>query len=156
MVFCAFFQRIALLFRLKRTCWGWLVMKVQLRIDSARGVLYWKASGHFSLQELLGAVAEVMKHPDYRPGLKSLNDLREVTVSFTTAEVRTVAEFLKGQDGLIGQGKIAMVLSNDAAYGMTRAFQVYATNPSMQFEVFRDIPSACEWLGIDPPEDLPD
>jgi len=131
-------------------------MKGNLRIDTERGILYWKASGHFTLQELLVAVAEVVKHPDYRPGLKSLNDLRGVTVSFTTAEVRTVAEFLKNQDGLIGQGKIAIVLSQDAVYGMTRAFQVYATTPSMQFEVFRDIPAACEWLGIDLPEELPD
>jgi hypothetical protein len=127
------------------------MMRTEHRIDAARGVLYWKASGSFTLQELLEALSEVMDHPDYRPDMKSLNDLREITLPFSTPEVQTVADLLKKSSSLIGEGKVAVVLTHDAAYGMGRAFQVYAESCSAEIQIFRDMQAACDWLGIEPP-----
>lgn len=127
------------------------MVRTEYHIDTARGVLYWKASGSFTLQELLEALSEVMDHPDYHPGMKSLNDLREITLAFATPEVQTLAGLLAERSSVIGEGKVAVVLTHDAAYGMGRAFQVYAESCSAEIQVFRDMQAACDWLGIELP-----
>jgi len=130
-----------------------LVMPVVVRIDKQQGLVFRKATGTISVEELLASFLSVLQHPDYRSGMSSLNDLREVTVSSYSPQVKKIAEFLKNHSEQTGAARAALVVSSDAMFGMGRALQGFASRSPMEIEIFRDMGEARKWLGLEPEED---
>ncbi|MGV6849213.1 MAG: hypothetical protein ACWA5A_12630 [Marinibacterium sp.] len=54
-------------------------MPVSFRIFPGRGLVYVRYAGHTYLDESFAAIADYMRHPDFRPGQKQLVDLAAVT-----------------------------------------------------------------------------
>ncbi|MGH7562201.1 MAG: hypothetical protein ACRENB_14410 [Gemmatimonadales bacterium] len=51
---------------------------------------------------------------------------------------------------LYRRSRRAFVVQKVAHYGLSRMFQVYCELEGREFEVFRDLPSAAEWLDRTP------
>ena len=45
---------------------------------------------------------------------------------------------------------MALVAPSDYVYAVARMFQVYEESRGSELEVFRDLPSALEWMGLPP------
>jgi hypothetical protein len=53
-------------------------MPVNQTIDKRGGIIYRTVSGSVTMDELLRSFGSVLADVDYRPGMKSLTDMREV------------------------------------------------------------------------------
>jgi hypothetical protein len=122
-------------------------MPVDVWIDKENGLICRTLRDEISIDEILASLEQTANHPDYRPGMKSLNDLREFVPQSTGNDVRRVADYLlehaTDREGL----EAAVVVSRAVDYGMTRMLQALADSPSFRISVFYDLDEAKEWLG---------
>jgi hypothetical protein len=126
-------------------------MPVTQRIDKEAGVVYRTATGHLEMEELVTVVLGAIDHPDYRPGMKSLTDLRGIDHEVTREDIQRLAELLRGRQTEISGGRGAIVVSSDVSFGMARMLEGLTTQVPYELNVFRDIAEACAWLGIPVP-----
>lgn len=54
-------------------------MAISVHILKQRGLVYVRYGGRIEVSETMAAFAEHLKHPDFRPGMKQLVDLADVT-----------------------------------------------------------------------------
>lgn len=74
-------------------------------------------------------------------------DLIDVTMTDVSAEeLRRIAGQDKQAVKTRGRVAIAVVASKDLAFGLSRVWQAYAENPQVVTQIFRDRPSAREWI----------
>ena len=130
-------------------------MPYSLKIDSARRRVAFKATGVFSKDEVLGAIKDMLAHPEFRPGTDALIDLSEVEdVPLSGADVRDKVELDKALLTEIGNARWAFVATRDVVYGLTRMFQLLMNDTPIAVETFRDTRAAEAWLGdVDPRDD---
>jgi hypothetical protein len=121
-------------------------MPVEFSIDKEDNIVYRTLRGEVRVDEVLASLEETAKHPDYRPGMKSLNDVREYTPRSTSSDVRQIAEYLLGHADVRKGLVAAVVVSQAVSYGMTRMLQALADNPDFSISVFYDLEEAKRWL----------
>jgi hypothetical protein len=124
-------------------------MPIETSIDTRNDLILRTLSGAVEAGELLEALEATLHHPDYHPGMKSLNDLRESTHSARVEDIQQVAGLiLKHVDRLEG-GRAAIVVSSAVSYGMGRMLQAYADDAPLEIAVFFDMAEARRWLGLE-------
>jgi len=111
-------------------------------------------TGSVTTVELLKSFASILAHPDYRPGMKSLTDMREVAHFATSGDIRQIVHFMEGCQDQISGGRAALVVSTDVSFGMARMLQIMSQHLPIEICVFRDLEEACTWLDIQAPENL--
>ncbi|MBW1813454.1 MAG: hypothetical protein JRJ39_07210 [Deltaproteobacteria bacterium] len=123
-------------------------MPVDVSIDKKSDLVLRVVQGLVSTDELLKSLEDVLNHPDYHPGMKSLTDLREATPFTNTGDVEQIANLLQKRKDRFKEGKAAVVVSKEVSYGMIRMLQAYAADSPFEIEVFYDIEEAKKWLGV--------
>jgi hypothetical protein len=123
-------------------------MSIDVSIDKRNNLVCRTLKDEIAIDEILVSLEETAKHPDYRPGMKSLNDMREYVPRSDSINVKRVAEYLlshiEDRQGL----EAAVVVSRAVDYGMTRMLQALADTPAMRIAVFYDLDEAKQWLGM--------
>jgi hypothetical protein len=115
------------------------------RIDSGRGVMELTGTGHVTSSEIATWQAEVRSHPDFDPALAVLADFRGASLSkVASTEVRRHAE----NDPFGPTSPHAIVVADDADYGVARMFEAYCELAQHKGPVraFRDPESAWAWI----------
>lgn len=123
---------------------------MSFRVDKDAGIVYRTMSGEVTTDELLESYAATLKHPDFRPGMKALTDMRELKPKAFRSDVLRVAEFVLKHRDQIGDLRIAVVVSADASYGLMRELEAELERSPVQIGLFRDMAEAEEWLGLPP------
>jgi hypothetical protein len=123
-------------------------MPITFRIDAESGVVYTNVQGLVSADDILEALKSIMGHPEFRPGLNGLADLRNIEGDLFSGDVRKIAELMIEFRKKIGSSKTAVIVSKDVTFGMARTYQVFAEKSSIKTEIFRDKDEALQWLGI--------
>ena len=117
-------------------------MPFSQRIDRAQGVIYTRAWGVLTDEDLSGIHAAKMAEPAYKPELTRLYDLSEVT------DVPVSSRAILRQSLATAEApnaRRAIVVPSDEAYGMARMFAILSGREGL-IQVFRDRPSAVQWL----------
>jgi hypothetical protein len=122
---------------------------VEVRIDVERGVVIRRAWGEVTVNELTESFSKVLQDPDYRSGMPSLSDLRDLKVTGFTPTIRGIAEFIERRREQTGAARAAVVVSSEAAYGLLRMLQALTHKSPMEIRPFRKMEEALEWLGLD-------
>ena len=118
-------------------------------IDTERNLVTLALRGQMSGQEVMLAVRNVWAHPDFRPEMLSLIDLRELQAVAETADIVKIAHFFKRQSQGVQWGKVAVVVSAVLSYGSTRMFGAYADSTGIELGVFYELDEAMSWLGFE-------
>ncbi len=118
-------------------------------IDKDSGIVHTTFEGYVSLTEIMDNITSLINRPDFVPGLKGISDLRYCSIDLHSADIKKIADLIITYSARIGPSKTAVVVSHDAVYGMTRMFQVFVDNTSLDIAIFRDLKKALQWLGID-------
>ena len=121
-------------------------MPVTFRIDKEAGIVYTVIEGPVDTKELLRELETLLDHPDFRPGLNGITDLRKSEMDTFTEDVQRVAEFFIRHREQVGASRTAIVLSGFVTYGMTRMFQAFADDSSVETQIFQDMDEAIEWI----------
>ena len=124
-------------------------MPITYTIDKHSRFIHRVVSGIVTSDEILANITEILQHPAYQPGMKSLTDLRATQHYASPQEVRQIANFILGQSEKVQGGKAAVVVSQDVSFGMVRMLELLTESSPLSIGVFKDLQEAYEWLGIE-------
>lgn len=125
-------------------------MGIRFVIDLACGCVVTRVSGSVSAADVHEYLRALRAHPDFNPDHPRLVDIRRITRMPTSAEMRMVAQTVWEREK--GYGRRALVADRDYPFGLLRMFEIIAGihSHTTEYRAFRDLPSAAEWLGLDP------
>ena len=104
--------------------------------------------GEFTVDEYLDGMEAFLRSEVFRPGIDSLWDFRQVSVQSVTADnLRSVAQYNKSLVPMRGESwRVALVVSAEVAFGLSRMFAAYVESAPNEVEVFRSMAEAETWL----------
>ena len=122
-------------------------MPATYRIDRSLRMVFSRALGVVTEAEILDHRRRLGKDPDFHPGFSQLVDLREVSeVAISIADMRVIAS----RTNLFSEeSRRAMVAQKDVVFGMARMYQMLREEGPEEIMVFREMPEARQWLGLD-------
>ncbi len=127
-------------------------MPITYRIDLELGAVFTTITGVLTDEEMIRHKEQLVKDPDFRPDLKQLSDVRGIeSLDVTPEGVRHFAVMDKEHASRLGEHRLAIVASEDAVFGTARMYQMFTEQNVEHVQVFRDMETAREWLGL-PPE----
>lgn len=94
-----------------------------------------------SAADIRRAISEVAER---FPGLARLWDFRSVRVDLAPGEIQQLANFAKSQATL--PSRVAIVVPDDASFGLSRMYEVYREDDVSEHMVFRSEEEARDWL----------
>ena len=119
-------------------------MTITVTIDADLAMVFTHATGKLDVGDVHAHRIGLREHPDYRPGMNHLIDLREAKLAPEPAELR----HLVSEDPFDGGGRRALLVADDLLYGMGRMYEMLAEQRRIAFRPFRSLADACAWLGI--------
>lgn len=123
-------------------------MGINTAIDTVNGIVIRSVTGELRSDDIKEAWEKLMEHPDYRPDMNIIWDVRECNVSNLSSDnIRDLAYFYtKKTSDLDRKIKISIVVPDDLLTGLTRMFQAYAHEAAFDLMAFRDLDQAIEWV----------
>jgi hypothetical protein len=122
-------------------------MPITFRIDKESGIVYTTIDGRTNTDEIVESLESLLNNPDFKPGLNGIADLRNSEMDTFSADVKRIAGLMIEYRNKIGPSKTAVVISKDVTFGMTRVFQAFSEQSSIETAIFRDMEEALRWLG---------
>ena len=124
-------------------------MPITYTIDKQRRFIQRVLSETVTTDEILANITEILDHPDYQPGMKSLTDLQALQHHATPQDVRQIAHFILGHGEQVQGGRAAVVVAEDVGFGMARMLELLTEDSPLTIGVFKNRKEAYDWLGIE-------
>jgi hypothetical protein len=118
---------------------------IRYDLDASAGRIETACIGEVSVDDVLAHFAELADLALPEP-LDVLLDLTPMTSLPETPQIRLVADALGSLAGRVRFGACAVVAKENALFGMSRMFGVYAEQAFDRVSVFRDRDEAERWL----------
>ena len=128
-------------------------MPLNYRIDADRRLVVARGSGILKDAEVFGYQREVWSRPDVA-GFDELIDMSAVTTVLLPSleRVRDLAELSAEMGRTAPKSRMAIVAPDDLSFGLGRMFDAYREGAAPGLKpvgVFRTLPEALAWLGIE-------
>ncbi len=126
-------------------------MPAELRFDPGRRMVHSRLFGVVTDEDFLTLTRAVIESTEMRPGFSELCDLRDATRVEITADAfrrNIVMTEPLDRDTSRRAARIAVVATEDAAYGVARMYETIRQESPVQVRAFRDIDAAHDWLGL--------
>lgn len=120
-------------------------MPITALVDPDTGIAHYSATGDVTRDDVLSIIKKVYSDPAFRSPWLSMWDLTGARPLFTADELREVAAYVRDHRP-VDAGRIAIVATEDLAYGMSRMYEVFASDLQVETSVFRDSGLAQRWL----------
>lgn len=121
-------------------------MPVTYRFDPDFGFIWTQCVGPVTFDEVRAHFRELESNPATPPSLDVLLDLSALTTLPESDELRGVVGELRRLEPRIKWGACAIVAVEDATFGISRMFEVFAEQQFTRTHVFRDLSKAHNWL----------
>lgn len=111
-------------------------------------VVLFEFIGEFTVEDYLQGMEQFLESEHFRPGVDSIWDFRQVSVRSVTAEVlMAVAEYNETLAQRRGDSwRVALVVSEEVAFGLSRMFMAYVESVPNDVNVFRAMEEAERWI----------
>ena len=124
-------------------------MPLTYHIDKEQSLIITTAVGVLTDEDVLLHKTQLLKDPDFRPGLRELSDIRSIDrLAVTPIGIKNMVEHDRHHAEQVEQHRLAIVASEDAVFGMGRMYQMMAEPVTESVRIFRDIDEAKAWLGV--------
>ena len=120
-------------------------MPATARVDPDTGIAHCLATGELTRDEILAAVDQVYRDPNYRAPWRTIWDIAGATPVLNLEELRAVVAYVKAHRPE-GKGKTAIVATEDLAFGLSRMYEVLAGEQPVETRAFRDSEEALQWI----------
>jgi hypothetical protein len=125
-------------------------MPIKLHVDQSKNLCTFIVDGPIYMAEIQAAIKRFYENANPPPSKHILWDLRNASVDkLRSDEAVQLANYAANFDKRKEIGKTAIVASSDVVFGVSRIFEAHVINPSIKFNVFRDIDESREWLEIE-------
>lgn len=121
-------------------------MPVHYLIDTSRQQIRTTCSGYVTFEEVAAHFQELHSDPEFVETFDVLLDMSGCTSLPTTEQLRDVVTLIASVGGRSRFGTCAVIASDDALYGLTRIFEVYARDVFARTDVFRAVEEGDRWL----------
>ena len=122
-------------------------MPVVYQIDPERNRIVTQCVGETTLREVLAHFDELELDPSCPDGADVLLDLSTMTSLPNVGQIRSAADRASQASRKVRFGAIAIVVGNEAIFGMARVFETFTELHFERSAVFRSREAAEEWLG---------
>lgn len=120
-------------------------MPISATVDTQNRIVFFRCSGVVTEEEFVGTQRSANQDPRVTPEFSRLVDLSEVSeLRVSPAGVRKLADIARE----VPVRRRALVASNPLAFGMARMFEQNLLSSQGESQVFSDLPSAMEFLGL--------
>lgn len=123
-------------------------MPLRYVIHKPRRLVHTTGWDRLTFAQTTSYIDQLLNDPDFDPEFNQLVDLTALAgLGMTTEETKLIA----GRSGFSPTSRRAFVAPDPAVFGMSRLFAAYneISNKPSQICVFRDLPSALKWLGLE-------
>ena len=121
-------------------------MGFEFRIDSEGGIVYSTVEGDLDVEDIIAGLTEIISHEDFDKGMSGIFDLMASKWESEPEDLRRIIRFIFENSERIGPSRCAFVVGSDRAYGMSRMFEVFSEETSVDVRVFRDLDEAKRWI----------
>jgi hypothetical protein len=121
-------------------------MPVTYEFDPDFGFVWTRCVGATTLDEVRAHFAGLEMDPTTPARLDVLLDLSMMTSLPESNQLQAIVDELRRLKPRIDWGACAIVAVNDALFGMSRMFEVFAAQQFTRTRVFRDFSTARNWL----------
>ncbi len=121
-------------------------MPVELYYDKKKDALFGIMRGLITIEENENALNTIMKSDQYPPDIRTLWDVREQDFTNIDADFEMRLIELRKKYPERGNARMALVVSTDLGFGMSRMYQNLSANLPQNIMVFRDYADAEKWL----------
>ena len=118
-------------------------MPIVCTFDPERGLINTVASGEVGLRDVAAHLREVSAQPWFPA--PALADLREVSGSTPSDEVRAIVGLLRQLAPQLSSAPIAVLVASDLSYGLVRMLELLLDDV-IAIRPFRDPEAAIRWL----------
>ena len=124
-------------------------MPYSYKIDTHHNIVLFKATGAFTSEILLECLNVVTADPKFKTNFNHLVDLQDLS-SFPadSSDMQKRTSLDREMEEMIGEGKIALVSSNELVYGMTRMYEIMMDDALPTVCTFKQMDDAIDWLDI--------
>jgi len=120
-----------------------ITVKATFDIFEKEGVLFISIKGDPTVSEIKRVLEQMRDESGYR-NLSRLWDFRKAAFHFSVKELEEIASHASSAD--LDPARVAMLVSQDLSYGVSRMYEAYRKSPLTDVKVFRDEAEAIEWL----------
>jgi len=106
-----------------------------------------------TFEQMVTHLNSLSEDPQYLPPMNKLVDFRKCRkYDLTREQAEKFATLNRELSNFFINEKCAIVAPGDLEYGMSRAHEMYTSGSGLDIQVFRQLPEALDWLGIESSE----
>ena len=125
-------------------------MPTSFRIDLDHGVVIVNGDGTLGSADLAAAAEAQSSHPDYRPEMNILCDLRDARFLIEYEEFKAIAEHISTLPIRETPHRVAVVAEHELTRMLTRMYPRIGPEHVVDYRTFEKLGEALEWLGLPP------
>ena len=122
-------------------------MIVNTVVDKTTSVMIHTVTGEITFEEAKSSYEKVLTHPDFHEHIYTIWDIRDADASkFESQDVIRLARFFETQIKNRAKYKVAVIVSRDLEYGLSRMYQVAAADLPAKIGIFINLEDAIKWV----------
>ena len=122
-------------------------MTVNTVVDKKALVVIRTVTGEMTFEEIKSSYESVYSHPDFQENMNSIWDLRDADASkFDSQKVIKIARYFETQTKNRTSYKVAVIVSRDLEYGLSKKYQVAAADLPAKIGIFINLEEAKKWV----------
>lgn len=122
-------------------------MMVNTFVDKKSSVIIHTVTGEITFQKIKSSYEAVLSHPDFQKDMCVIWDIRDADASkFDSQDVIRLARYFETQLKHRAKFKVAVIVSRDLEYGLSRMYQVAAADLPAKIGIFINLENAKKWV----------
>lgn len=122
-------------------------MIVNTVVDKKAAVMIHTVTGEITFEEIKSSYAASLTHPDFQKDMNVIWDVRDADASkFDSQDVIRIARYFETQLKNRAEYKVAVIVSRDLEYGLSRTYQVAAADLPAKIGIFINLEDAKKWV----------
>jgi len=122
-------------------------MPVKTVIDKKTGVMIRTVTGKITFEEIKSSYEASVTHPNFQKDMNVIWDVRDADASkFDNQDVIRIARYFETQLKDHADYKVAVIVSRDLEFGLSRTYQVAAADLPAKIEIFINLEDAKKWV----------
>ncbi|MBU0767738.1 MAG: hypothetical protein KJ687_01410 [Proteobacteria bacterium] len=122
-------------------------MIVNTVVDKKGTVMIHTVTGEITFEEIKSSYEAILLHPDFQRDMYAIWDVRDADASkFDSQDVIRLARYFETQIKNRAEFKVAVIVSRDLEYGLSRMYQVAAADLPAKIGIFINLEEAKKWV----------
>ena len=126
-------------------------MDLQFNFNQRTRLVTINLHGESNLATATDAFDQLISHPEFRPGMNAIWDLRQTSVTVRPGDPSKFAAYVRSRRGARGSRyRLAVLAKTTEQWSMARIFELVAATLPFEYRIFGDESAARQWQQFRP------